>query len=76
MQKRRDKRRREGRRERSEKRGREGNEKMQREGRMGETSQHEEGEGEGGWRRDGGREGEAERGDVFESGTLPLYVHL
>lgn len=29
-----------------------------------------------GWRRDGGREGEAERGDVFESGTLPLYVHL
>lgn len=29
------------------------------------------------WRRDAGGEGEAERGDVFESGTfLPLYVHL
>lgn len=67
--------RREGRRDRSEKRGSEGDEKMQREGGMGETSQHNEGEGEGGveerWREGKGRQREA-----FESGTLPLYIHL
>lgn len=59
MRKRRGKRRREGGRDRSEKRGSEGDEKMQREGGMGETSQHEEGEGEGGveerWREGKGR---------------------